>query len=318
MSKNRIDYVRDEHYARHLYGDAKYYRINPAVNRTATIQRMYVRVLTELAANRFKWLGLPDSVDPRFLEMTLFYRALSVFFYDDDYNAYLALRGGGVGNVNMYDNPVRFFVEGNMYQNKTLMAVPWSDSHGNRFKAQCVPIWSNYMRTPDIDIVLIYASKLAELDVTIEINSKNMRSTKVLVSDENSRLSMQNINRQIDEGQPVLHVTNQAIIDNVVAFDLGIDPNSVEKLHILRTRLWNECMGLLGIDNANQDKKERLVADEVAANDEQVNMAKAVNLNSRQYACEGINKRYGLNLSVEYDKDAISQMATTFSSEVEE
>src|SRR5699024_8940304 len=73
------------------------------------------------------------------------------------------------------------------------------------------------------------------------------------------------------------------------ALDLGVEPDSIEKLHILRTRIWNECMGLLGIDNANQDKKERLVADEVDANSDKVALSRAVNLKSRQNAAEQIN-----------------------------
>jgi hypothetical protein len=82
--------------------------------------------------------------------------------------------------------------------------------------------------------------------------------------------------------------------------DLGIDANVIEKLHILKVRQWNECMGYLGINNANQDKKERLVADEVDANNEQVAASRNVALNARQEACGLINKLYGLNVSVDF------------------
>src|SRR5699024_5380892 len=66
---------------------------NPKRNRKVTLERMYLRVLTELSVNRFKWVGLPNTVDPRYLEMTLFYRALSLFYWDRDYGRDLAVQG---------------------------------------------------------------------------------------------------------------------------------------------------------------------------------------------------------------------------------
>jgi hydroxypyruvate isomerase len=96
--------------------------------------------------------------------------------------------------------------------------------------------------------------------------------------------------------------------------DLGVDTDALVNIHIVRTREWNECMGLLGIANANQDKKERLVAAEVGANDEQSDMMRYVNLNARRMACEQINTMFPkLNVSVEYntDVDKTAQALTT-------
>lgn len=299
------DYVYDEMYSRHLNGDRARYNPNPAGQRTAVIQRMYYRILTELAANRFKWEGMPDTVDVRFMEMTLYYNALSVFYFDKDYDKFFAMKGTPASQVNMFDNPTRFFVTGPGFVGKYLNAVNRVLKVNNEVEmldAECVPIWANYMRVPDLDIVLIYASKFAELDVTIEINSKNARRNKVIVVDENQKLSGVNIVREIDNGSPLIQVS-QSLGNMITALDLGVDPDAIEKLHILKGRLWNECMTLLGINNANQDKKERLVASEVDANDDQVESTRAVNLNARKMAADAINKRYGLNLSVSYHTD---------------
>jgi len=62
-------------------------------------------------------------------------------------------------------------------------------------------------------------------------------------------------------------------------------------------------MSLFGINNSNQDKKERLVADEVAANNDQVAVMRAINLNARQEACTKINRLFGTNIWVEYKTD---------------
>jgi hypothetical protein len=290
------DAVYTGFYAPHLSGTRRdiMMRRSPSREREGLIERMYMRVLTEMCVNRFKWEGLPDSVDVRFMELTLFRFALSVFYHDNDFNKYLALQGAPSGRMDYAQNPLAFTINGNSrFVSKTLPA------------RQLVPIWANYLRIPDYDVVTIYAQKLAELDRTIEINSKNARRPKVLVTNENGRLSGVNIVRQFDEGNPLIQVNTDgafgALTENVTALDLGIDPDSIEKLHILRTRLWGECMGLLGIDFANQDKKERLVAAEVDANGDQVENMRRVNLNARQMACDMINAKYPeLNVSVSY------------------
>lgn len=290
MSSRKRDYVKDEVYAKHLYGDAKRYAGNPAVNREIAIERMYIRILTELACNRFKWTGLPKSIDVRYLELTLFYRALSVFYKSDKFG-YLALQGTPSAEPNMMMEPTKYRVT-------SMGAFPGEELT----KDECVPIWSNYLRVPDLDIVMIYANRLAKLDRTIEINSENARRTRVIVTDENARLSMVNINAEIDKGSPVIQV-NRSMAGALDTVDLGVQPETIEKLDILHTRQWGKCLGLLGIDFANQDKKERLVASEVDANSAQVGAMKAVNLNERKLAAKKINDMYGLNVSVDFNEE---------------
>src|SRR5699024_8973723 len=162
---------------------------NPVNNRVDVLRRMYTRILTELAVNRFTWVNVPESIDRRYLEMELTRGGLVVWYYDEDYNRFFALRASSSGPVNMYDNPQHFTVYGNALITKRLSVK------------QAVPIWPNFTRTQDLDIIYIYADRLAELDRTIEINSKNARRAKILVADQNTQLSATNINRAIDTGQ---------------------------------------------------------------------------------------------------------------------
>lgn len=265
---------------------------NQARERTMTTETMYQRVLTELSLNRFKWVGLPDSIDERFLELTLFRNALCVFYREESANRYLAVQGTGVGNVNMYNNPTEFQVIGNSMVNRRLGAK------------QCVPIWANFLRVPDHDIVYLYATKLAEVDTTIEINLKSMRQSQAMFVDETERLSYMNIMRQHQEGQPIIFGTPAMDLSKIQVFNLGIDKDQVVNLMDVKARLWNEAMTLLGINNSNQDKKERLVADEVSANNDQVSAQRSVALKSRKIAAEQINRMYALEISVDWDETA--------------
>lgn len=289
MSRKRRgdDLVFTNYYAPHLNG-GRGFANNPTNNRQYLTQNMYVRVLTELCANRFKWVGLPDTIDERFLELELFRSALAVFYWDVDFERYLAVRASGAGQTNMYDNPTSF----------TIYTPKFNKQLGPK---NCVPIWANYLRTPDHDIVQLFAQRLAAIDRTIDINVSNMRFSKVVTAEENERQSWVNIIRQHDEGMPVIFGTQALDMSKVMAFDVSVHHEALPNLLIARTKMWNDCMTLLGINNANQDKKERLVADEVSANDEQVNAAKSIALNARRQACAQINRMYDLAVSVDFN-----------------
>jgi connector GP10 len=300
MGNSRTPNGANDIYRNHLQGTP--FKNNPTNNRVGMLERMYLRILTELAMNRFKWSGLPESVDVRFLELNLFYRALSVFYYDKHFEKYFALQSGSTTYLNMMNNPTAFVVIGNQFVNKTIGAYDPAKKYAeDEAKDKGIPIWANFLRVPDLDIVSIYASKLAQLDRTVEINAQNARMSKVMVSNEQQKLSVVNINRAIDEGQNGISVNGAAQdMQFLQAVDLGVNPDLIDKVHILRTRIWNECMGLLGIENANQDKKERLVSAEVDANQDQTSMTRYVNLNARRTACDQINKVFGMDVSVEY------------------
>ena len=271
---------------------------NAAKQRQGLYERMYERILAELAINRFEWKGMPDEIDTRFLEFTLCRNALSVFFHDEQYGRYFALQGSGSGRWNMYDNPIAFTVVGNGMISRQLAA------------RDCVPIWGNALRTPDADIIAIYSTKLAQVERTIEINLNAARMPFLITVEEGQRLTMENLMRQVMEGQPAIFgsenmLQGKALAESIQLMNTGIDRDLVLNLQIAKSKMWNECMTLLGINNANQDKRERLVADEISANDSQISSVRAISLNARQQACDIINSKYALNVSCEWRADQI-------------
>jgi hypothetical protein len=295
----------------------------PGADRELQIQRMYEHSIAELAMNRFKWENLPESVDPRFLELQLLIAGIVVWYYDDKFEKLVVVQGAGTGYINFNQNPISYTVMGPgtkllnaddsslAFEPKILSAyIPQVDFEKpeEKLMRKAVGMWGNYLRYPDIDKVTLYSSRLATIERTLEINSKNARRTKVVTSTMNNQLSMTNISRQQDEGVEVINVKEGAGIgENITAIDLGILPDQYDKLSILRTRWWNECMNLLGIDNANQDKKERLVAAEVGANDAQTDSMRYVALNSRRYYAEQINHVFGQNITVDFNTEVEKQ-----------
>lgn len=290
MSSKKVANGADMLYSAHLEGTIYdgYFRGNVGMDREQMIQRLYIRVLTEMAINRFKWINVPKEVDKRFIELTLFRNGLITFYKDKRFNKYMMLRATPAGYINAYDNPTMFQIVGPNFP--TQQVYPGRETTG---AGPAIPVWANALRVSDMDIVNIYAYRLAKLDRTIEINSENARQNKVVKGHRRNQLSHSNFVRAAEAGSNYIEVDGPLTdMQFIEVLDLAIDANMIDRLHILKVRQWNELMGLMGIGNANQDKKERLVEAEVGANDDQTDSMKYVSLNARQYACEQIREAY--------------------------
>lgn len=245
------------------------------------IARMYKRVITEMAMNRFNWIGLPDSVDPRFLEMNLLHSGCVVYYYDNDFDRFMVGRAAGTGKMNVYDNPTWFTIN---RVGMTQLRLRGED---------CVPIFPNYLRLPEVDVINIFANKLARIDRTVDINLLQMRHPFIVRANEDSRLGVVNAFKQVQEGAfAVVGSDDLNPMDSIEAFNTTIPSDHVLDVILAKQKMWNELLTLLGINNANQDKKERLVSAEVAGNDEHVTSTRGVSLSSRADACGLINRKW--------------------------
>src|SRR6187431_1418965 len=262
MSSKRVSGL-DYFYNAALFGAPSPFNSSPSIEHERMVQRNIERNISELAVNRFKWEGLPDSIDPRFLEVSMLLNGLVIFYWDDEYDKLLAVKASATGYVNFMDWPVAYTIIGpgsrindiggqTTFMPKQLAGfIPMADAKPDKTRKQGVPVWPNYFRQSDLDTIQIYASRLATTDITLEINTRNARQNKVVASTANTQLTMVNIARQMDEGVNVIQPKDAAMMDAITAVDLGINPDLFDKLGVIRTKWWNDCMGLLGINNAN-------------------------------------------------------------------
>lgn len=250
----------------------------------------YARRLTELSISMFEWKNLPDSVDPRFLELTLFGDGQAVFF-KDEVMGYLALQCAANGNFNQYRIPTRrraYAVNG--YQKDLDM----SDS---------VIIYNNYLRTNSWLDAQMFAKRLYNLDRAIDVNANAQKTPILLLCDENLRLTIENIYTQYDGNMPVIF-GDRGLNTAMEVKTLNTQaPFVCDKLYELKTQLWNEALTYLGISSVNSVKKERLITDEVTRNLGATVASRYSRLQARKEACQQINKMFGLNLDCEYRSD---------------
>lgn len=266
---------------------------------------VFERLLSEIAMSRFTWKNLPVTINKRFLEYTLHYNGLAVYYYDSEYDKFLALSGNGSGSVNHYEEQTEFNVVGNQFLRKTLQAN------------ECVPIWCNYLRQPDAFITSIWARRLAEAERTVDINVMNERHPFIVSVDTDERSTLMQAYKQVKDGAPVIWGTRSLdpsqISSKIGVFNVGQDREATLNMMTVRARLWNDVMTLLGINNANTDKRERMITNEVESNNEQVESFRTAALTARQEACEQINRMYpGSNVQVIWNEN-VSVRADMFS-----
>lgn len=260
-----------------------------AVMNNATYIQYYNRLI-ELSIAMFDWTGLPDTIDPRFLELTLFKYGQAVFF-EDEVMGYLALTNAVQGGFDVYGYPVA-----------SRAYSPYNNYQKNLNLDDSVIIYNNYLRTPSSLDVEVFAKRLYNLDRVIDVNASAQKTPVLIKCAETQRLTMKNLYKEFDGNSPVIFGDNGLNDANFTVLSTEA-PYVADRIYQLKTQIWNEALTYLGISNINVQKKERLITDEVSRNMGGVIASRYSRLNARQNACEKINKMFGLNVWCEYRDD---------------
>ena len=249
----------------------------------------YYNRITELAVSMFDWQNLPDTIDPRYLELALFSDGMAVFFYDDDIG-FLCLRSMIGGNLNVYGIPEQRTAYATNGYNRSL------DSSNS------VLIFNNYLHTNSLLDVQLFARKLANIDRTIDVNITSQKTPVLIQCDETQRLTMKNLYQKYDGNEPYIFGDKSLNANNLKVLKTD-SPFVADKLYTLKSTIWNEMLTYLGISNVNIVKKERMLTDEVLRNQGGTIANRYSRLNARQEAVDKINKMFGLNIQVNYRDD---------------
>ena len=252
----------------------------------ATYLDYYYR-LKELAINMFEWVNLPLSVDERFMELCLYDKGYCIYF-NDEIMGNLSLSGAIGGQLDVYNVPVQ----------RTAMA---SNGYSQTLDiTNSVLVYNNYLRTPTELTIQLYARRLYEIERTIDVNVKGQKTPVIILASEQQKLTMQNLLMKYDGNEPFIYGDTDMDITNIKTINTGA-PFVADKLLNVKHQIWNEALTFCGIENSNQDKKERMVADEVGSNYGNIEAQRNVMLNARRQAVKKINTMFGTNIEVYFN-----------------
>lgn len=249
----------------------------------------YYYKLMLIARSLFKWNDLPNNMDERWIEKYLFNSGKCIFYKDPDMG-YMVAGLAEQGGINCYGDPTTVYpvAENYVYRGEQLI------NNDN-----CYIIRNNDLMLPEFPIVRQYAFKLTNIDRTIDTNIEAQKTPTIVRCSDKQRLSLKNAINQRRDNEPVIWTADNSNITDLIS-TLDLNPPMVFKdLQIQKHMILNEVFTDFGINNANMDKKERMVANEVEANNEQVKASEDVMLKVREEACKQINRIFGTNISVE-------------------
>ena len=256
---------------------------------TLTFQDYYFR-LAELAQTRYKWNGLPNNIDERHVERFLFNEGKCMFLHDRTVG-WMVAKCAEAGSLNYYDDPTELLPVATNFTPDTPEAYENGES--------AVLILNNSYARPTAYTIMLKAARLTEIRRTADINIHAQKTPVILKTTEKQRLSAKSVYNQWNGFEPLI-IADKAIDEGITMEAIRIDaPVVFDKLTIELNKEWQDCMTFLGIDNANPDKRERLVDDEVRANNEQIDLSAHVMLKARQKAAEQMSKLCGCKITVE-------------------
>lgn len=264
----------------------------------------YLTRFSELALSVFKWENLPDTVDERFLELTLYTKGQAVFFRDEVLGE-LCLQCAVNGPFDVYRIPIR----------RRAYAV--NGYRKELTNKDSVIIWNNKLHTNTELDMRVFARRLWDLDRTIEVNARAQKTPVFVQGPEEQRLTLLNLYKEYDGNAPVicgdknLNLEGFKSISTQAPF-VGID------LYQLKTQIWNEALTYLGISNLTIQKKERVNTDEVTRSMGGTLASRNARLEARKKAAEEINKMFDLDISVHFKEDLDTDEAPEEPEEVRE
>lgn len=258
---------------------------------TLSYQGFYRDRLTDIALSCVRWKNLPEEIDPRFLEWCLFYDGMAIFFKDEILDKFVCIQVMPSGQFNMYRIPKeRTAYAVNGYQNSDLN------------EKNSVIIYNNLLRKPSVQDIEIYAKKLTNIDLTLNVNVNAQKTPIAIVCDETQRLTFQQLYQQYSGNMPFIFGDKGLNLDNVKTINTHADYKG-EELNKLKTDTWNEALTYLGVSNVQYQKKERINTEEIQRGMGGAFASRRSRIKARQNAVDEINKMFNLSIEVDFEDE---------------
>ncbi len=255
----------------------------------------YLERLKKIAISMFEWVNLPESMDPRYLELCLYYLGQGALLQNDD-GIFINTKACSAGKINIYELPTEincYSVEYSVHK-KMYDGFIFNDINKIDPKDYCVYVLNNQNRMATAPTLELFAYRLYLAQRTADTNISVNKMPFIVAVNENQRLTMENLISQVDENRPAVFGTKE--LASTIKEDIRVLPTNppfiADKLNDYKKEIWNEALTFLGINNLNE-KKERLITDETNSNNELINLNLQSYLTPRKEACKQFNQLFG-------------------------
>lgn len=251
--------------------------INSQLCNKATYE-LYKREMITLAENVFEFENLPKFIDVAFLNKQLLLKG-SIAFFRDDVLGIIALPYTVIGELDVYGRP------------QTIMAHASNGKYYARLKSdEFVIMYDNNGRYPIYLDICQMAERIAMCVRTQDVNLVQQRTPRIWKTTQDKKLSIENLINEIDG-----MAENVAVYDSIDIDDLGVvtspAPYVTDKIDLHLDKLWAEFYRLIGVANLTEQKRERVIRDEMTASQGGTIASRYSRFEPRKRALEEINEK---------------------------
>lgn len=261
--------------------------------RNTALSQFFRRYLMQRALSVFKWV-LPETWSRDYFLYTLYGYGFLAIVNTDKYGVIpqaCGLRGLDVfyrpTNAVITNPLLRGIIEPRIGRECVLMKIA-PDYHGI------------------IDLVGYYGDMLALCAETIGINLLNSHLATVFFSDDKPMAeTFKKLYDQVSAGNPAAVVDKNLLTDDGKprweTFTQNASQNFVaDKVWEIMRKLQNAFDTEIGIPNANSEKKERMIIDEVNANNAETFTRAQMILDHLRESCAAVRKMFGIEINVDW------------------
>ena len=240
---------------------------------------------------------IPEEWDSDYFRYTLFVMGYTVIFNTDILG--VVNNHGALYGRNFYYRPDRAIIANPMLKNTPELIIGRDCS--------LVKLAPDYRGA--YDVVSTFSDLASLILQAMGVNIVNTKLAYVMSSDNKAMAeTFKTMISDIDSGQPAVAV-DKALFDadgnpRWVMFNQNLKQTFLgNDLATLMQTIESMFLSFIGIRNVNYEKRERLISDEVNANNQNTQAIAKVWLDSMQESMKKTNDMFGLNLSVKLNDD---------------
>ena len=259
--------------------------VNSQISNFLTYQ-MYLRQLLTLAENVFEFTNLPEFIDVSYLNKQLL-RKGSVAFFKDEVMGVIALPYNNIGTLDVYGRP------------RTIQVIARNGYTRTLKEGEFVIMYDNNGRYPLLMDIYQNAERIANCKKVIDINIAQQKTPRIWITNSDKKRTVEDLLNQYDGNVETVLAYDKINVDDISAV-CEPAPFVADKIDIHLEKEWAEFFRLIGVANLVEQKKERLIQDEMTASLGGTIASRYSRFEPRKRAIAEINKKFGTTIDVKY------------------
>ena len=278
---------------------------SPQVPYDTRLYNFFRRYLLQKAISVFKWC-FPDTWNEdqiRHFLYTLYMKGY-IGVLDTEKYGVVALECSFSG-LNLFYSPTEFIIANPLLKNeKRTIGV---DGCLIRLEPDVCGYGPNPFITEfgAMDIIDNYAEQMALATQALDVNILNSQLAYMFgVSDKTAAETLKKMYAKVASGDPAVFVDKNLFNDDGTkawdTFQNDLKSNFIANdIQLCLENINDQFCTMIGLPNANKQKKERMITDEVNSNNIETSCLSDIWLETLQEGCDKVNEMFDINISVE-------------------